>query len=70
MEYLNGFQNVELVVPEGVLDTLANILAFACYVLPMGTIISIFTARMALAGFKLVMALLVRAKSFIPTMGA
>lgn len=70
MEYLNGLQSVNLIVPEGVLDTLASILGFACYVLPMGTIISIFTARMALASFKLVMAIIVRVKSFIPTMGA
>ena len=70
MEYVDGLQTVNLIVPEGVLDTLANILGFACYVLPMGTIISIFTARMALASFRLIMAIVVRAKSFIPTMGA
>lgn len=70
MGYMNGLNEVSLIIPENVLDTLVSILAFAVYVLPMGTIITIIKVRLGIAAFRLTMAIIVRAKSFIPTMGA
>ena len=40
------------------------------YFLPMGTIWNFFVIGLIITGFRLVLALIIRLKSFIPTMGA
>jgi hypothetical protein len=60
---------VKAVIPDGVFDGVNNVLYGIGYVLPMYALVPIFVISFALDGFKVVMALVVRIKSFIPTMG-
>lgn len=56
--------------PEGVYDTLYNISKGVAFVLPLKFLLSIFAIKLSIHAFRLVWSIVIRVKSFIPTMGA
>lgn len=67
---LNGLPVLDVNIPSGILSTFGGIVSTCFYFLPMGAILSCLALIFALRSFKLVLALVVRVKSFIPTMGS
>ena len=55
-----------ITIPKDLID----IVNAVWYFLPMGTIWNLFVIGLIITGFRLVLALIIRLKSFIPTMGA
>lgn len=55
-----------ITIPKDLID----IVNAVWYFLPMGTIWNLFIIGLIITGFRLVLALIIRLKSFIPTMGA
>ena len=55
-----------ITIPKDLID----IVNAVWYFLPMGTICNLFVIGLVITGFRLVLALIIRLKSFIPTMGA
>lgn len=56
-------------IPENVFDGVNTVLYGIGYVLPMTALAPIFIISFAVDNFRVVIALIVRIKSFIPTMG-
>jgi hypothetical protein len=56
-------------IPENVFSTVDNLLYGIGYVLPMTALAPIFIISFAIDGFRVIMAIIVRIKSFIPTLG-
>ncbi len=67
---LDLLPSVNVTIPDNAFDTMAS--AFDCigFVLPVSTICAVIAFKFALKNAHIVMALVVRIKSFIPTMGA
>lgn len=65
---LDGLDVLSLVIPEGVFDGLAKIFAFIGW-FPIKQLLPILVMSISVATFKITWALLIRIKSFIPTMG-
>lgn len=61
--------SVDAVIPDNVFESMSVILANVGYVLPIKGLLPIFIISMSVNIFKLAMAIIVRIKSFIPTMG-
>ncbi len=55
-----------IIIPKDLIDIVNTV----WYFLPMGTIWNLFVIGLIITGFRLVLALIIRLKSFIPTMGA
>ncbi len=55
-----------ITIPKDLIDIVNAVWNF----LPMGTIWNLFVIGLIITGFRLVLALIIRLKSFIPTMGA
>lgn len=55
-----------ITIPKDLID----IVNAVWYFLPMGTIWNLLVIGLIITGFRLVLALIIRLKSFIPTMGA
>ena len=55
-----------ITIPKDLID----IVNAVWYFLPMGTIWNLFVIGLIITGFRLVLDLIIRLKSFIPTMGA
>lgn len=56
-------------IPEGVFNGLGTLIGFAAFFLPLSAILPIFIIKFALTNFDLIWKLILRIKSFIPTMG-
>lgn len=56
-------------IPAGVFDGLGTLIGFAAFFLPLGSILPIFLIRFGLTNFDLIWKVVLRLKSFIPTMG-
>jgi hypothetical protein len=61
--------SIPAMIPQGVFDGANNVLYGIGYVLPMKGLLPIFVISFAIDGFRVVMAMVVRIKSFIPAMG-
>lgn len=57
-------------LPAGVYDTLYNISKGVGYVLPLPFLLSISAIKLGIHSFRLIWSVILRIKSFIPTMGA
>ena len=62
--------DVSFEIPAGVFNWLFDIASAVGYLLPISTVVEIFGIFLAIKAFQIVWALLLRIKSFIPTMGA
>lgn len=67
---LSALPTIGVSMPAGVFDVLTDTMAFIGYMLPVDTIITCFGIRLGMASFRQIIALIVRIKSFIPTMGS
>ena len=68
--FLQSIPTISVTIPEDVLTQILEYIKLACYFLPVKTIVAILTINLAIWTFKITMAIVVRVKSFIPTMGA
>lgn len=59
--------NLEL--PSNFFNTLENLSSGVGYVIPVAKLLPIFVVTIALYSFRIVWAIIIRVKSFIPTMG-
>lgn len=57
-------------LPTDILSGASSILQGIGYVVPIGALSPIFVTDFVLTNFKIIWALIIRVKSFIPTMGA
>ena len=67
---LSSLPTIGVSMPTGVFDALIDTMAFIGYMLPVDTIITCFSIRLGMSAFRQVIAIIVRIKSFIPTMGS
>lgn len=61
---------VDFTIPDGAFNTLVSAMRSLGYLLPVSALLPIIAIKISLKGVRIVMALIVRIKSFIPTMGA
>jgi len=66
---LSLLPEIDVRIPDNVFGGLDNILSGIGYVLPIKGLLPILVISLAMSLFKIPMAILVRVKSFIPTMG-
>ena len=62
--------NFSIELPSSFASTLNNISSGVGYVLPVTKLLPIFVVTVALYSFRIVWAVIIRIKSFIPTMGS
>ena len=62
--------NINLFIPDDIYITLSDICKCVGYVLPVSALLPIFLTRLALKLVQITIAIVIRIKSFIPTMGA
>ena len=68
--FLDMFPTIELVLPDNVLSGASEVLGSVAYFLPIAALLPILIISFALDLAQIVVAIVVRIKSFIPTMGA
>lgn len=69
-QLLELLPDVSIEFPDGLVDTFSEWLGMLSWVFPVVALMPIFVISFALSVFKIAWALLIRIKSFIPTMGA
>lgn len=62
--------DVNIAIPDSVFNWLINICNAVGYLLPVKDLIPILLIMVTLTGFRIAWAIVLRVKSFIPTMGA
>lgn len=67
---LQALPDVDISIPKDVFDTLQNFLLNLEYIFPIVELLPILVISISLSLFKIAWALVIRIKSFIPTMGA
>lgn len=67
---LQALPDIDISIPEDVFDTLQNFLLNLEYIFPIVELLPILVISISLSLFKIAWALVIRIKSFIPTMGA
>lgn len=67
---LQALPDIDISIPKGVFDTLQNFLLNLEYIFPIVELLPILVISISLSLFKIAWALVIRIKSFIPTMGA
>jgi len=67
---LDGMGNIGITIPDGVFSFLSSVLPFLGYLLPIVALLPLMGIEMAVMIFKIVWAIILRVKSFVPTMGA
>lgn len=66
---LDGLPDVDLSAVGSGMSYLNSILAYIGYFIPISELIPLMVIELAVIGFKIVWAIVLRVKSFIPTMG-
>jgi hypothetical protein len=61
---------IELEIPNNVLVGISEVLGAVAYIFPITALLPILIINLAMDMFRIIVALVVRIKSFIPTMGA
>lgn len=64
------FPKIELALPDNVFNGIDTFLSNVGYVIPITALMPILVSSLALSSSKIAWALIIRIKSFIPTMGA
>lgn len=67
---INMLPTISITLPENLVYSISNIFAGLGYFLPVGLILALLGIQIALMSSRILVALVVRIKSFIPTMGA
>ena len=67
---LSLLPDIDLSLPDNIFDSISSVLANVAYVLPVVSLLPIFVISLSLSIFRATWALIIRIKSFIPTMGA
>ena len=67
---LSALPTIGYSLPDGIFNSIVDTFAFIGYVLPIESILMCLSIRLALISFRATMAVVVRVKSFIPTMGS
>lgn len=67
---LQSLPDIDISIPKDVFNTLQNFLLNLEYIFPIVELLPILVISMSLSLFKIALALVIRIKSFIPTMGA
>lgn len=67
---LQALPDIDISIPKDVFDTLQNFLLNLGYIFPIVELLPILVISISLSLFKIAWALVIRIKSFIPTMGA
>lgn len=67
---LQALPDIDISIPKDVFDTLQNFLLNLEYIFPIVELLPILFISISLSLFKIAWALVIRIKSFIPTMGA
>lgn len=66
---LDSLPTLSISIPFTVFDVFQDIFYCINFFLPMNTIILIFEIKLSLIGFRIVYSIILRIKSFIPTLG-
>lgn len=66
---ISWLPGINIGIPDGVLDGLSDLFKGLGYFLPIGGLLPILIVSLTLDSFKIIMAIFVRLKSFIPFMG-
>ena len=66
---LNMLPDMNFIIPSNVADTICNVVSGACYFLPILLLLPLMAFSLSWGIFKLVWAIILRVKSFVPTMG-
>lgn len=64
------FPSVDILLPDGVMSGASTVLGYVGYFLPIKGLLPIIVLGLALDNAQLIWAIVLRIKSFIPTMGA
>ena len=67
---LQSLPDIDISIPKDIFDTLQNFLLNLEYIFPIVELLPILVISISLSLFKIAWALVIRIKSFIPTMGA
>lgn len=67
---LSGIGEVSISIPGNIYNYIHDILGLASYILPVQSIVTVLGISLTLTLTRIIIALVVRVKSFIPTMGA
>ena len=67
---LSLLPDVNISIPSGVFDWLISTCNMVAYILPVKALMPIIAIMISVNGFKIAWALVLRVKSFIPTMGS
>lgn len=67
---LQALPDIDISIPKDIFDTLQNFLLNLEYIFPIVELLPILVISISLSLFKIAWALVIRIKSFIPTMGA
>lgn len=62
--------DVSFSIPEGVVEGLSNIFSMLGFIFPIKGLLVILTISISIKVFQIIWALVIRIKSFIPTMGS
>lgn len=68
--FISNLPFIDIDIPEGVFNILSATMGYIAYLTPIDQILIILGVDVSLNGFRLLMALIVRLKSFFPTMGS
>ena len=69
LQLLKALPDFSIEFPDSVFDGFVNILSGLAYILPIAGLLPIFAISIGMSVFKVAWALVIRTKSFIPTMG-
>jgi hypothetical protein len=67
---ISQLPTISVELPYNVLSTVSGIFGTLSYFFPIMELLPILVLNLAMDSFRIIMALIVRVKSFIPTMGA
>ena len=67
---LSLLPNVNIAIPDGVFNWLLNVCSAIGYFLPVKALLPILGIMFSVTGFKIAWSIVLRVKSFIPTMGS
>lgn len=70
MLLINMLPTISISLPSDLVFSISNIFAGLGYFLPVGLILTLLGIQVVLMSSRMIVALVVRIKSFIPTMGA
>lgn len=66
---LSVLPSINLEIPENITETICDFFGVVGYFLPLGALMPILVCSAGILGFRFIWAIILRIKSFIPTMG-